>query len=611
MVLTLLIGVRAAIPPKVVSASAPPAVFSAARAAADIRAIALRPHPTASADILRVRSYLAGRLRSLGLQPEERRYLIDPQGFATLHRWNPLASPASELVDLVAVLPGKDRLKPAVALMAHMDTVWGSPGSADDSVGVAAILETLRAIKARGVPERDVVVLLTDGEEIGLSGARAFWPADGLADHVGVVINLEARGAGGRATMFETGDGNGDMIASFGRSVHHPVGNSMAVMAYRLMPNSTDFTPVRDRGLAGFNFAIMGGASYYHSPRATIDRLDPRSMQDLGDQVLDLASGLAFATKLPVEAADVTFFDVLGRGFIHYPPATGWLVILAGVGALAAACAGLRRRKRPVFGEAAAGAVAFVWLAAHGLLALLLFNLISGSAAHPNYYDRLAALPRLEAQAALACGGVLLGWLMLRRPPRRVLGLIPAAALLLLDWSFGGPHGLILVAALVAMLVAWFAPVSGATRWGGWIGALAVLLAFATILQVKAPMAAWIIAWPTLILAIAAASLAWLDPPFAKPWSWAIAAVAAVVAIAPLVPLAHLAFLGIGASMPEAMLPFLLLVAAALWPMARIGRVHRRALAAVAIPLVMALAIAVHVRTDPIADTIPAYSLDK
>ena len=148
----------------------------------------------------------------------------------------------------------------AVALLAHYDSVWGSPGSGDDSLGVASALEILRAIKAKGVPARDVVVLFTDGEEIGLSGARDFWPRDGAAAHVGVVVNLEARGAGGRATMFERGAGNGAMMALFAKSVAHPVANSLSVMAYRRMPNDTDFTLVREKGLPGFNFAIMGRA---------------------------------------------------------------------------------------------------------------------------------------------------------------------------------------------------------------------------------------------------------------------------------------------------------------------------------------------------------------
>jgi len=577
---------------------------------ADVRAVALRPHPTASADILRVRNLLAVRLRALGLQTEERRYLIDRAGFATLKRWDPKANPASEIVNLIAILPGRDRLKPAVTLMAHMDTVWGSPGGGDDSVGVATILETLRAIKARGTPERDIVVLLTDGEEIGLSGAQAFWPSDGLADHVGVVVNLEARGAGGRATMFETGDFNGDMIRLMAANVRHSVANSMSVMAYRLMPNSTDFTVARDKGLPGFNFAIMGRAEYYHSPRATADRLDPRSLQDMGDQVLDLVSALATAKALPQEATDAVFFDVAGHGLIDYPAGSGWLVLLIAAAGLGAATVGARRSRLASYRGMGKGALGLAWLAAHGLLLVTVLNLVSGSR-HANYYDRLAALPRLEAQTLLACLAALVGWLAWRRLPRRAFGLVPGAVLGVLGLALGGASMPVLLAALAGMTAGWFAPRDGVARWNGWLAAIGLLIVVAIVLQVKAPMAAWIFAWPAMVLALAAVLVAWGDAGFARPWSWAVAGVTMVIVAAPLVPLAHLAFLGIGAPMPEAMLAFLLLVAAAVWPLGRIARPRRRMLFAVAALLAAALAIAVQVRTDPMAETIPAYSLDK
>lgn len=610
ILIALWIGVRAATPPAVVPASAPATVFSAERAMGDVRAIAQRPHPATSADILRVRQLLADRLHSLGLQTEERRYLIDPKGFATLHRWNPNASRASEVVDLIGILPGRDRLKPAVALMAHMDTVWGSPGSGDDSVGVASILETLRAIKARGTPERDIVVVLTDGEEIGLSGASAFWPTDGLSDHVGVVINLEARGAGGRATMFETGDLNGNMIRLMAAKVRHPVANSMSVMAYRLMPNSTDFTIARDKGLPGFNFAIMGRPEYYHSPRATIDRLDPRSLQDMGDQALDLTSALVTAKGLPDETADAVFFDVAGRGMVAYPSGTGWLVLLIAAAGLGAAVAGINRARLLSLPAIGMGALGLVWLLAHGLLLLTVFNLLSGSV-HPNYYDRLAALPRLEAQALLVSLAALIGWLGWRRSPQRVLGMVPGVVLAVLGWALGGPHALILLAAVAGMVASWFAPPARVSRWGGWIAGIGMLLLVAAIVQVKAPMAAWIFAWPAMVLALAAVPIAWGDAGFAKPWSWVIPAVALAIVMAPLVPLAHLAFLGIGGPLPQAMLAFLLLIAVAIWPLGRIEAAGRGSLLIVGALLVAALAIAVQVRTDPIAETIPAYSLDK
>ncbi|MFX4531870.1 M28 family peptidase, partial [Acinetobacter baumannii] len=91
----------------------------------------------------------------------------------------------------------------------HHDSVYGSPGAADDSAGVAAILETARALGARGTPLRDLIVVLTDGEDSGLCGAQRFFAADPARGRIGALINLEARGGGGRATLFQTTPGNG------------------------------------------------------------------------------------------------------------------------------------------------------------------------------------------------------------------------------------------------------------------------------------------------------------------------------------------------------------------------------------------------------------------
>jgi hypothetical protein len=611
IVAILSIGIRAAQPPAAQPVSAPTTVFAADRAMRDVRAMAMRPHPTGSADNDRVRTYLAGRLRALGIVPEERRYLIDPAGYRTLHRWNPKTSLASEIVDLVGVLPGRDHTLPAVAVMAHIDTVWGSPGGADDSAGVAATLELLRAIRAKGIPARDVVVLLTDGEEIGLSGARAFWPADGVASHVGVVVNLESRGAGGRATMFETGARNAEMIGLFARSVAHPIADSMAVLAYRLMPNNTDFTVPREKGLPGFNFAMLGRPQYYHSPRATADRLDPRTLQDMGDQALATISALAFAPALPAATHDAVFFDVAGHGLVHYAIGTGWLILLAAAAALGAAYVAIARRGTAVRGEMLRGIGAALWLPVHAGLALMAFNLLSGSGQRSNYYDRLAALPMLESQATLLGIAALLAFFMLRRSEMRILGILPALLLALLGWKLGGPHAPILIGAVIGMALGWFAPPGGVTRWGGWLGAIALVLLVAVGLQLGAPLAAWVFAWPALVFGIAAATVAWTDPALVRPGSAAVMAVAAIVVGAPLLTLAHLAFLGIGAPLASAFAPLLSLVAAAFWPLAKIERSHRTALVAIALLLIVAFDVARDVRSAPLAPTVPAYALDR
>ena len=607
IVLTARLGWQAATPPPVVAATAPATRFSAARAMIDLRAIAMRPHPTGSVENVRVATYLVARLAGLGLEVQQRHYLIDAAGLDRLRTWSGGVDRASELTDLIGILPGRDRTAPAVVLMAHYDTVWGSPGAGDDSAGVAAALEIVRAVRARGVPARDLIVLLTDGEEIGLAGARAFWSGDALADRAGVVVNLEARGLGGRATMFETGAGNGAMIALFGRAVAAPVANALAVTAYRHMPNNTDFTPARERGLPGFNIAFLGRAAYYHSPQATIDRLDPRAVQDMGAQGLDLVSALAAAPSLPARAEDASFFDVLGGWFVHYRAGAGWLVILGAAGALVLAGARLFRARAMSVRSLAAGVAASLWLVAHAALGLIALGLISVSAVAPGYYSRLAALPLIETAAALTSFAALGGFLLLRAPVRRWLGALPALVLAILALKLGGPHGAVLALGVAGAVLGLAMPGAGVSFWGGWIGAILPVLIAAIVMQSRLPTAAWLFAWPALVLALAAALAAWIDPRGDRGPGLVIAGVGAVIVSAPLLPIGHLAFLGIGGTRPTILLLLVPTLAAAFWPIARTGA-RRPTLIAIGCALIAAGAIAVDIRTAPRADSIPAYS---
>jgi len=141
-----------------------------------------------SAADARVRDYLIARMTRLGLHPQVQRA-------ASFAVYGSELSGAT-VDNVIGVLRGRDPAAPAVALMAHHDSVPGSPGAADDTAGVAAALEIVRAIEVRGVPARDVMLVITDGEEPGLLGARAFFGESPLAAHVGYVLNMEARGGG-------------------------------------------------------------------------------------------------------------------------------------------------------------------------------------------------------------------------------------------------------------------------------------------------------------------------------------------------------------------------------------------------------------------------------
>src|SRR4029453_6210943 len=88
--------------------------------------------------------------------------------------------------NVLARFPGRTPGGPAVVLMAHYDGVPGGPAAADAGSGPAAILETLRALRAGPPLAHDVIALITDGEEAGLLGAAAFVREHAWAKDVGV-----------------------------------------------------------------------------------------------------------------------------------------------------------------------------------------------------------------------------------------------------------------------------------------------------------------------------------------------------------------------------------------------------------------------------------------
>jgi hypothetical protein len=335
----------ASVTPSPLPATARPQVFSAGRAMSDIAAMAPVPHPVGSPANARVRDYLMTRMSALGLSPRIHR---DESHRAETYRGEQYIGGA-DVENVIGVLRGRDRALPALLLMAHRDSVPGSPGAADDIAGVATALEIVRAIEAAGPPARDVIVAITDGEEPGLLGAKAFFADDPLARHVGFVVNLEARGGGGLAAMFETGARNGGAIDLFTRTAKRPLSTSLSVFVYRLLPNDTDFSIAREAGLPGLNYAFIGRQFDYHSPSSTVAALDEGSVQHMGDEVLGTAKAIAASPVLPARSPDMVYADVLGLLVIAYPAWGGWLALalaatLIGVGAWRAARSGDIRR---------------------------------------------------------------------------------------------------------------------------------------------------------------------------------------------------------------------------------------------------------------------------
>ncbi len=265
--------------------------------------IARAPHPVGSAEHDRVRGVIERELRSVGVD------------VTTQHG----SVAGVTLRNVLVAIPGS---APTGTLLccAHYDSVRRGAGASDDGAGVVTWIEVLRTLRARQwQPKNDVLVLFTDGEELGLLGARLFAETDARLSSIRTVVNLEAIGNGGPALLFQLGPDDGPRVAAFADSVKRPAGSSLAESIYRRMPNDTDLSVFLRRGITGFNLALTSGATAYHSPHDTAENLDPRSSQHMGDCALALTEELSSRDLRTLQGGDATFYDVLGLAVVRHP----------------------------------------------------------------------------------------------------------------------------------------------------------------------------------------------------------------------------------------------------------------------------------------------------
>jgi Peptidase family M28 len=308
--------------PEPVAATASPEVFSAERALVYLNAFATAPHPIGSPEHDRVRGYLVSQLTNLGLSPEVQ--------LAT--GVTPRYEVAGTVENIVARLTGTSGETDAVALVAHYDSVPAGPGAGDDGAGVAALLETLHALRAGPALRNDILFVITDGEEDGLLGASAFVADNPVAKDVRVIVNFEARGNAGESQMFETSAENGGLVRIFAQAAPHPSGSSLTYEIYKHMPNDTDMTIFKKSGAAGLNFAFIGHWEAYHTPLDNPQLLDRGSLQQHGESALSLARRFGNADLTQLQDQDSVYFSMPGNFFAHYSSRFIWpLAIVCGV----------------------------------------------------------------------------------------------------------------------------------------------------------------------------------------------------------------------------------------------------------------------------------------
>jgi hypothetical protein len=450
-----------------------------------------QPHPVDSAASDSTRNRLMAEMRGVGLEPQ----VTDDFACNGFERAPVVA--CARVRNVVATI-GSGRPGPHLLVVAHHDSSPVGPGAADDGIGIAALLETASLLNGVEL-SRPVTFLITDGEEVGLLGARAFLERNPLAARVDAVVNLEARGTTGPAIMFETSRPNGSALAAF-RS-DRPVANSLTADFYRLIPNSTDVALFDERPWTILNFAIIGNETRYHSAGDTLDALDRRSVQHMGDQVFATVRHLA-TRGTPAAAGERHYVDIAGHALLVVPAMLSFVLL----GILVVFFAWTAWRRRAGLGLATAAVVAGIidaailtWL---GQWTIGLFRAGQWWRAHPE-----AVSLAMTVSALAACAAAIL---LVRGRPTETLRLAFWLVFLLLAVliSLVAPGG-----ALLFVLPPLVAAIGIGRRWerAAAVAAAALLfLLFAPLLALVetllghasawtfAPLAAAIL-WPWLI----------------------------------------------------------------------------------------------------------------
>jgi hypothetical protein len=320
--------------------------FSTDLALNHLKEITKKPHFPGTLEHEKVREYIVSEFEKLGLQVE-----IQEQ-IAINEKWRAGTNTKNILVRIKGVESGK-----ALLLLSHYDSnPHSSLGASDAGSGVVVILEGIRAFLANNQQvKNDIVICISDAEELGLLGANAFVNNHPWSKDIGLVLNFEARGSGGPSYMLmETNGGNKNLIQSFDKAnTQFPVGNSLMYSIYKMLPNDTDLTVFREDGdIDGFNFAFIGDHFDYHTAQDSYERMDIKSLKHQASYLMDLLNYFSNADITNLKAnEDYVYFNFPYVGMIYYP--FSWVLLMflfSLIVFLALTIIGLIKKKISLFG---------------------------------------------------------------------------------------------------------------------------------------------------------------------------------------------------------------------------------------------------------------------
>lgn len=537
-----------------------------------VSVIAEKPHPMGSAANAEIRDYIVAHFESLGLETELQKTTV-------VYR-HPTRSNSATIIgsveNIIARLPGRQNGNRAsvtdgpedLVVMAHYDSRPLTPGAGDAASATASVLETARIMAAGPAPVHDVIFLITDGEEMGLLGAQAYFRQHPSAEDVGLVLNFEARGSYGAASMFETSSNNAWLVDELILSNPDLVASSLSYEIYRKMPNDTDMSISKGEGIPGLNFAFLSGLFDYHAMTDTPENLDSNTLSHQANNVLATAQHFAGLEKWQSGKGDQTYFNLWHGTLVSYSQGVavvlGLAILLLGVWLFVSA----RRAGLVQWGALGTGflGVIIVFLILYSVFENLIMYMQSADAG----IMRLTSLGEQPFLAFFLTALGLTSWFAYRF--RQGLGrydaVLPALVLVALALLAGRSSAFAFV--LPLLVVVFMIVLSGrVSRPDLFTAALCFWWLLAAMVLYVAPNASYLFIWPLASVLLGVIASRRLSKTGSDSALFLSVMVFSFVPLLLLTPVFIMGYLALGLGLPQILMILCALALLMLWPLTR------------------------------------------
>eukprot|EP00435_Cladocopium_sp_Y103_P041328 s1149_g11.t1 len=252
----------------------------------------------------------------------------------------------------------------AMLLTAHFDSVvpegvsesedaLGSMGAgmSDDAVGCATVLETFRVLATASEPPLvDVILLLTNGEEVNYLGLDSFMASSPWAAHVGFFLQMDQSGSRGHALAVFGDAQSGEKAAAFAyhAGAVHPHTSVLLRDFHPWEDMNTDGSRLRGSyGVPGIGMYMMEDRCPYHTVYDDLSHILRGNLQAHGNNFVGVSRAVTrneaildmWAKSDSDPSGDAYTIDLLSSSMLLLTPATmAGFYSLLGVSVIAVVC---------------------------------------------------------------------------------------------------------------------------------------------------------------------------------------------------------------------------------------------------------------------------------